>query len=140
MFFSVSGLAVSKALAEDSEFTPPIISRLAEKFNLNEDEVQAVFDAVREEHGVQMQEQMQQQREERLNQAVADGVITQEQMDALLAKWQEMHEERNAERQQHRTEMDAWFESQGIDHEALMEYGGFGGRRGMGGLGYRIKQ
>ena len=77
---------------------------------------------------------MQQHKEERLSQAVEDGVISEEQKQALQDKWQEMWQERQVEREQHREEMQAWFEEQGIDPEALRQYGGF--KMGMhGGFG-----
>lgn len=116
-----------RAYAEnESGGYPPIIQKLVERFGLNEEEVKTVFDEVRTER----QQEMQQSREERLNQAVSDGIITEEQKQALQNKWEEMR----TERQQHREEMQAWFEEQGIDHEALMQYGGFG-HRGFGRMG-----
>ena len=106
----------------------PMIQALAERFGLNEDEVEEVFDEIRADRFAQMQ----QAHEDGLNQAVEDGVITQEQKNALLAK----HEEKSQERQQHREEMQAWFEEEGIDHEALKEYmGGFGKHRKFGKMG-----
>jgi flagellar biosynthesis GTPase FlhF len=109
---------------------PPIVEDMVEKFNLNEEEVKTYFDEQRQEH----QQQMQQHKEERLNQAVEDGVISEEQKQALQDKWQEMWQERQSEREQQREEMEAWFEEQGIDQDALMQYGGFGGR-GFGKMG-----
>jgi hypothetical protein len=73
---------------------PPIVQNLAEKFNLNEDEVKSFFDEQRQER----EQQMLQHKEERLSQAVADGVITEEQKQALQEKWQEMGQERQVER------------------------------------------
>lgn len=95
-----------------------LVSRIAEKFNLNTDEVQAVFDSVQEER---MQE-MEQNREEKLNQAVQDGVLTEDQKNSLQAKM----EEHMGEREQNREEMQAWFASEGIDEQALHDYLGFG--------------
>ena len=54
-------------------------------------------------------------------------ILIEEQKQALQNRWEEM----KAEREQHREEMQAWFEEQGIDHEALRQYGGFG-RHGFG--------
>jgi len=108
-----------------------MIQTLVEKFNLNADEVETVFDEAREGR----QQSMQQNREERLNDAVSDGAITEEQKEALQNKW----EERNMEREQHQEEMQAWMDEQGIDHDALRSYNGpgrdgfdkgFGGMRG----------
>jgi len=122
---SVASLGIGLVSANDRSSYPPVVSRLAEQFSLNEEDVEAVFDSVRDEK----REQMIQSKEDALNQAVADGVITEDQKQALLDMW----EEKRTEKKQHKEEMDAWFEEQGIDHEALMEYmGGFGGHRKFG--------
>ena len=118
--------------ADDVERPVNILaSRIAEKFGLNESDVEAVMTAVHEEH----MQQMQDDREERLNQAVSDGVITEDQKNAILSKMQE-----NAgERKQNREEMQAWFQSQGIDETKLHEYLGFGPHKGPGpreGMGF----
>lgn len=107
----------------------PIVQELVENFNLNEDDVKTFFDEQRQER----QQQMLQEREDRLDQAVEEGVITAEQKLALKEKWQEIWQERQNEREQHREEMQAWFEEQGIDPEALRQYGGFGHKMGMHG-------
>jgi hypothetical protein len=125
-------LGVTSVKADEDRPCPPIVETLIEKFNLNEDEVSSVLDEVRQER----QGQMQQNREERLNQAVSDGVITEEQKELIQTRWQEMFAEREQERQAHREEMQAWFEENGIDHDALMEFGGFGPRGGFGQRGF----
>jgi hypothetical protein len=112
---------VSSASADDETTAHPMIQALAERFGLNEDEVETFM-------GERMQErhqEMQQSKEDRLEKAVSDGVITEDHRNALVEKWNQMHEERSQEREEHREEMQAWMESQGIDHEALMEYSGF---------------
>jgi hypothetical protein len=116
---TVGAVGVKVVRADDNSFYPPIVSVLAEKFNLNEADVKTVFDEERQEK-VQLRLQ---DREEKFDQAVADGVITEEQKQAIIKHQQEMLNER----EQHRYEMDAWFEEQGIDHDALMQYQGFGG-------------
>lgn len=125
---SVGYFGTSYVLADDDNpVHQTLISRLAQKFNLKESDVEAVFTAVRDER----QAQMHQERQERLNQAVKDGVISSSQKDALLAKMQE----HMGERQQNRSEMQSWFESQGIDQIKLREYlrpAGKGEGRGMG--------
>lgn len=111
---SLAGYTMNEVSAKDNHQS--IVSAIASKFNLNEDEVEAVFDAVREER----QTQMQIEREERLDKAVSDGVITTEQKDLLFAKM----EEYRGEHRENREEMQAWFESEGIDHEVLRNYMG----------------
>lgn len=65
---------------------PPIVQKLAERFNLNPDEVNKVF-------AKQHQEMHQQHRahlEERLTTAVEEGKITEEQKQAILKKMDEI--------------------------------------------------
>lgn len=111
--------------------TPSIVLRLAEKFNLNKDDVQKVFD----EHRQENQKYMQQQLNNRLDQAVKDGKITQAQKDAILKKHSEMvnvkfektnfkelnREERQKIGQEKRAEMEAWANEIGLDLSTLHE-------------------
>lgn len=104
-----------------------LVSKIAQKFNLKEADVEAVFEAVRDEK----QEEMKSQRTERLNQAVKDGVIAEAQKNALLAKMDSHIEERGAKRE----EMQKWFTDNGIDETKLRDYlrpEGKGEGRGMG--------
>lgn len=100
-----------------------LITRISQRFNLNKSDVEAVFDAIHDER----QSEMKAKREERLSQALTDGVITQAQKDLLIAKMDENHENRL----QKREEMQKWFTDQGIDQTKLREYLGFG-RNGHG--------
>lgn len=115
------GFGVSQVYANQTNNSyPPIIQKLVDRFNLDENEVKTVFDEARQER----HDFYQQNKEDRLNQAVEDGLITQEQKQALASKWQEM----TAEREKHHQEMLDWFDQQGIDHDALMQYGMMGNR------------
>jgi hypothetical protein len=133
-----------KAYADDPQGRhATIIGKLVERFGLNQEEVEQVFDEVEEEHHAEMQAQ----HEERLNTLVEEGKITEEQKAAIIAKQEEMRqereanmgsrkdltpEERKAEMEEHRNEMQAWADENGID---LSLIGGLGGRKGMGGKG-----
>ncbi len=99
-----------------------LIDKIAQKFNVPKDQVQATFDEVRTER----QQVRKAEQDAKLEQAVKDGVITQEQRDKLVAKRDEMR----ASRKQNREEMDQWFKDNGIDHSKLIPYmgGGQGGR------------
>jgi hypothetical protein len=66
-----------------------LVSKIAEKFNLDEDEVQVVFDEEREARQAEHQQKL----EERLSQAVEDGNITEDQKSAILEKLAELHSE-----------------------------------------------
>jgi len=128
-------LMVKDARADDFDYgRERMIEQLSERFNLNEDEVNQAVDEFRQER----QNEMQARHEDHLNQAVQDGVITNDQKQALLNK----HEEMRQEREKKWTEMQAWMEESGIDFQALKEYGvgqvglgcggGRGGRMGFG--------
>ena len=111
----------------DNPMHDTLVTKIAQRFSLNEADVEAVFESVRDERF----EEMKKEREDRLTQAVTDGVITSTQKDALLAKI----DEHLGERQQNREEMQAWFSDQGIDETKLYEYlrpSGRGEGRGMG--------
>lgn len=118
-----SGAFGANAILADEESNPhkTLVTRIAQKFNLKEDEVQAVFDAVRDEKF----EEMKKTREDKLSQAVSDGVITEEQKQALLQKMDEHLEDRKT----HKEEMQKWFDEQGIDETKLHQYMGFGKER-----------
>ncbi len=134
-----------------------IIQRIAQRFNLNEADVQTFFDDMRTERQQQRQADM----EARLDEAVTAGVITAEQKALVIAKMAEHHdemeaergehgerasmsaeerqterEEHRAERESHRQDMESWAESNGIDWESLQTYlhpaGGPQAMRGAG--------
>ena len=142
----VSFLGVRSVRADENSAYPSIVQKLVERFNLNTEEVQQVFDEVRNERRQQMQAHF----EERLEQAVSDGKITKEQKQAILAKKGEMEtnrgglnkdllseglapKERREEMESHRQEMKAWAEENGIDLDFLPMLLGKGYRGGFGG-------
>ena len=112
------GFATVKAYADDSQGPrSTIIEKLVERFGLNQDEVEQVFNEVREERQAQRQARW----EERLNALVQEGKITEDQKAAIIAKHEEMRaekeanmdawkdlspEERHAKREEYRDEMD----------------------------------
>lgn len=117
--------------------TPSIVQRLAEKFNLNQDDVQKVFDEHRQENQKYMQEQL----AKRLDQAVKDGKITTAQKDAILKKHSEMvnvkfrngnfkeltAEEKQKMGQEKRAEMETWANEIGLDLATIHELIGHNG-------------
>ncbi len=122
-----------------------LVTRLAEKLGKSEEEVQAVFDEMREEHQTQMQAGF----ESRLDEAVANGEITSEQKQMILAKHEELRAEREAnwqnkeqmtreewrvQRQEKQAGLEAWAAENGIEMENI-----WGKGAGMAGLGVRGK-
>jgi HD superfamily phosphohydrolase len=136
-----TGIGVASAATDSPSAglgTSSLIDRVAEKFNLNKEEVKTVFE---EEHAERKAE-MQQRQEERLDQAVADGKLTEEQKQKILAKLAEVRvqheaafesmkdktpEERKALKQELHGELEdlrAWAEENDIPEEYLRLVGG----------------
>lgn len=91
-----------------------LITAIAQKFNLNEADVEAVFSSVHDEQI----EQMRMEKENRLTQAVNDGVITEDQKLAILSKFTDISQQKLHGRE----EMAKWFSDSGIDSEKLRPY------------------
>lgn len=138
----LSGSSYVSAQSTSNDY-PPIIDRLVAKFNLNPDEVKAVFDEEQEARQSEMKAKI----ETKLTQAVTDGKITEAQKQAILTKLAEekaereankdalkdkTHEERHALMEAKRTEMETWAKEQGIEMSVLKEliqpFGGKGMR------------
>jgi Skp family chaperone for outer membrane proteins len=111
-----------------------LVQKIAEKFNLDEKQVQSVFDKDRSEHEAEMQ----QRDEERLTQAVTDGKITSEQKDKILAKQKELkaymdsikdktESERHTLMDTKRDEVKQWASDNDIPEEYMHFMGGHGG-------------
>lgn len=123
---AIAGLSVfaSGALAQDSNGQYTLtIQRLAEKFRLREEDVQSVFESVREERKNQMQKNW----EERLDQAVKDGKITEAQKQAILKKQQEFKDKRV----QNKEDLEKWVRDNNIDLKTLFPFGGMGFKMGF---------
>jgi len=146
------GSLVATTSANASDDSSPfggLVEKIALEFNLNQDEVQKVFDEDRQERHAERQQEL----EDRLSQAVTDGKITDVQKTAILNKLEEMEtnkpdfgdfkdktvEERDQAMEQRKTELENWAEENGLTIETLDEVigrGGFGmgmkgGMRGM---------
>jgi hypothetical protein len=117
-----------------------LIQRLMEKFGLNQSEVDTVVNAYRSER----QAEMQAKHQERLQQLVDEGTLTEEQKNLVQQKhneWQNNkpdfsgmgHEERHEAMEAHKTEMEQWASENGIELQAMGmgERGGKGKGRGM---------
>lgn len=107
-------LGVRSVRAADTDTKLPIIELLAEKFGLNQDEVAQVFNQERQ----QQRERMQVDREDHLEQAVTDGVITKDQRQLILQHQEEMAQQR----EKHRQQQQQWAEDNGIDMDGLRSY------------------
>jgi predicted RND superfamily exporter protein len=137
-----TGLFGMQAVSAQTSTDPSasIVQKISEKFGLNKDEVQKVFDAEHQARRAEMQAKMQ----KRLTTLVSEGKITEAQKQLIIAKQKELQAERGTNRQnmqnltpeQRKTEMeskkaemDAWAKENGIDTQYLF----FG--HGMKGFG-----
>ncbi len=131
-----------------------LVQAISEKFNLNKDDVQQVFD----DQKAVMETERKQADADRLSQAVTDGELTQAQSDAITAKQAELEaerasitppdpaelealtdEEREAKHEAMKAEMDAkreeltqWAADNEIPKEYVQFAGGHGGPGGHG--------
>ncbi len=127
---SLFGIKAVSAQKLDNDY-PSIIQNLSERFGLNAEDVQNVFEETKKERST-----------ERLNNLVEDSVITEEQKDMIIAKHEELkekidsvnnkeltEEERRDELKQIHKEMKEWIEENDIPEEVV----GFGMKdRSMG--------
>ncbi len=128
---ALSGLALADSADEKY---PPVVDKIAEKFNLNKDEVQKVFNEQRAEHQADHKQRL----EEKLNQAVKNGKITEDQKTKLIAKLEEMRKNRQDQRAENREQREAvrdefkkWADENGINLDEVMpKIEGHGGPRG----------
>ncbi len=134
------------------KFTNPfskLVQMIAQKFNLDQTQVQSVFDQFWKERRQELQQNAQKREEERLDKLVTDGKITKEQKQAILDKLADLRNKYNPENfkdltveqrkekfQEKQNEIKAWAQSQGIDPSYLMPIFGMGGRKSMGGFGH----
>jgi len=130
------------AATTTSSTTTSLVQRIAEKFNLQQSDVQTVFDTYKTDRQAEFQQKI----TDRLNQAVTDGKITATQRDLLGAKQKEVEQKMTeikamTDETARRTAMDllhtnlkAWATTNGIDMQWL---GPVGGMHGKGGSGHR---
>lgn len=142
---AVGGAAFMGANTVSAQTTgDSIVERVANTFGLNQDEVQAVFDEVKDEHQADRAAEV----DERLEEKVADGTITSEQKTLIQEKMEELREQREANRdsdmtreerqeqmEQTREELEQWADDNSIPVEELMPFGGEG-KHGKGGGGF----
>lgn len=105
---AVGAIGILPAYADDTPAYPPVVQKLADRFGLDVDDVQEVFDEERAEHHAQMLQSF----EEILSQEVEDGKITEEQKQLILDKHEEMQakmeEFKDLSPEERREKMDAW--------------------------------
>jgi hypothetical protein len=133
---TVFGSTMLKVSAQDTaNRRTSVIQKIASKFNLNEADIQSVFDQERTERQIEMKSFF----EKNLSEKVANGSLTEAQKQLIIAKHDEIQvkhqtnepgerqnmtsEERTAERelrQAEKTELETWATANGISIDDLM--------------------
>jgi heat shock protein HspQ len=140
----ITGILATRVSAEEVSNYPPIVQRIADEFNLNVSEVEEVFDDERDERRAEMYALF----AERLNDAVSEGKLTEDQRDVILEHHEDMqnqmesltgltHDERKQKIREIHEEFRLWVESEGIDVSSFGQMDKEGFRKGMHG-GYMI--
>ncbi len=139
---------VDEANAQERQWSKGSFAQaIAEKFNLDQTQVEEVMQDFHQQNMEVRQQEMQTRLEERLDQAVAEGKLTDAQRYAILEKHEEMHDKMEELRDQDlspdemheqmadiRDEMEVWAQEQGIDFDLFMRMGKQmmrGGRHGF---------
>jgi len=146
-----TGFGIVKATSGSNNPMSGLITTIAQKFNLNESDVQTVFDGYktqmnteREARRTETQAQRQQEFTTRINQAVTDGKLTQTQANAILAKMTELQtqkeelenktpEERRTIMKERMDTLKQWMTDNNIPQQ-YCPFMGFGMGKGMGGF------
>lgn len=147
----VAGVATTAGVyAATTDSTDPqasLVQKIADKFGVNKDEVQQLFDEQRTEHEAKHEAEV----AERLQALVDDGTITAEQKTLIETKIKEMkeqreadrdnfkelsHEERKAKMDEGKTGLESWAKDNGLDLTKLKGVFMDGGPRGFGGPGH----
>ena len=136
-------LGTSRVYAQNTNGGPmsALAQMIADKFNLNKNDVQTVFDQYRSDR----QSQTQANFEQKLSQAVTDGKITEAQKQLILSKHKELQdsrdtsrsdiqnmtpEERKTIKETQKQALEDWAKQNNIDLKYF-----FGGRMGLGHFG-----
>lgn len=115
----------TSASAQTATGSDSLVEKMASRFNLNQDEVEAVLDEAHQEREAEREEMI----SERLQKAVDSGDIAEEQKSLIEAKLKELHEKREAEREN----LQAWADENNIDRQYIV-----GGRGHQG--DYRLER
>lgn len=130
----VGVLGSSQSFAQESNTQDPVnslVQKIADKFGLNRDDVQALFT----EHKSEMKVNMSARQEDRLSKLVSEGKITEAQKTLIINKQKELAEKRagnkgslkdlsreeiRSKMEAERAELEKWATDNGIDIKYLM--------------------
>lgn len=120
LIFGIAAAGLGASAAETNGNGNPInglVKAIAQKFNLNEAEVQAVFDQQRTQGEANRQTKF----EAKLNGLVAAGKLTQAQADLIKTKRTELETQMQAQRESWRAETESLKDKTQSERKAAME-------------------
>ncbi len=135
-----AGRVFAQTTNTSSNPTSSLVQKIAERFGLQQADVQAVFDQERQDRQAEMETKY----ETQLSQYVTDGKITEAQKQLILAKHKELQaqrearkddfqtmtqDERRAAKETERQELQTWAKENSIDLRYLMFGHGMRGHR-----------
>lgn len=123
------GILATNVSAQNSQY-PPVVQKIAQKFNLDVSEVQKVFDEDRDARRAEMYASF----SDRLDELVLAGKITSSQKEVILEKHEQMRDKMEAlrdlspdERREKKlsihTDYKNWLSSQGLSAELVQHLG-----------------
>lgn len=130
-------IGLNNSRAQNTNDYPVVVQNLVDQFDLDTNVVDEVIAETRDEkHNL-----VQGKHEEKLNQAVIDGLITEEQKSAILAMKSEFFnkhselsslsfEERREAKSELKEKFNTWAEENGIDLKQLYGFNHEGGKHG----------
>ena len=132
LFLIVAAIyGVSKTSAQTANpGSQTIIERIAQKFGLNQADVQSVFNDYRSEKMKTLIADRRSRLEQQLTTSVTNGNITEAQKQAILNKYDEL----SAKKTQDMTDLQNWVKQNGLDKVGMglgFGFGKFGMGRGM---------
>lgn len=141
-FAGLGAFSAGSTLANSANGQDSLIQKIADKFHLKKDDVQAVFNQDRQERKTQMQQNF----NSKLDQAVKDGKINETQKAAIIKKFDELRnnkendfknfrsmtpDQRKQVMDKQKTDLQAWAKDNNIDLNVLQEILGPGKGYGM---------
>ena len=133
----IGGVALANTRSTKTNPMSNLVNAIAQKFNLNPADVQAVFDTEHQREMTTRQAEMAQKFSERINKAVSDGKLTQAQANLIITKHTEIENYMNSLQGKtmdemqlaKKTQMDSlrqWAKDNDIPIQYI-QYGGLGG-------------
>ena len=119
------GVAGLKTIEAASETNSPLLQNLAEKFNSSPEDIKGVFDQTKEERKHERQKAI----EASLNQAVEEGMITEDQKNTIQSKQEEIRKQMD-EVKAAKEDLRKWADEEDVDLKDIFPGKGKFGHRG----------